>query len=501
MGALAARSPRPKRLGVGPVLVLALVAAVPAIGLRSLSAWADDRAPGDVAPVPIPVVDPPPPPDPLVEPVASLRRLPGAISRDLNVERFTEQAVGFLSSLNDRSCASISVDGVPIGGRGADAAVLPASTQKLVVAAVALEVLGAERTLRTTALAAAAPSGGALAGDLVLVGGGDPLLTSAWYPVSDIETRPVTDATSFDDLADSVVAAGVERIEGSVLGDGARYDDEYFAPGWGTGVAGLEAGPYDALMANDSRVLGEATKADDPVVGAAREFTRLLRERGVEVVGEPGSVVGAELPAVEIASIDSAPLTDVVAEMLTNSDNNTAEMLVKEIAVATDPEAAATSSRTVGLAAMSEQLDRWGIDTTEVVLADGSGLALDGRLTCDALLELLVRADVDGPIGVGLPVAGETGTLSDVFGDGPVAGRLRAKTGTLNNPPFNQDPPAVKALAGYLPVEGGGAIEFALVLNGPTISDQSEYRPVWDAFVELLAGYPSGPTPAELGPR
>jgi len=58
----------------------------------------------------------------------------------------------------------------------------------------------------------------------------------------------------------------------------------------------------------------------------------------------------------------------------------------------------------------------------------------------------------------------------------------------------------VKALAGYLPVEGGGAVEYVLILNGPTISDQSEYRPVWDDLVDTLDTYPSGPTPAELGP-
>ena len=57
----------------------------------------------------------------------------------------------------------------------------------------------------------------------------------------------------------------------------------------------------------------------------------------------------------------------------------------------------------------------------------------------------------------------------------------------------------MKALSGYLPVDGGGAIEYALILNGPTISDQSEYRPVWDEFFDVLATYPSGPTPAEIG--
>jgi D-alanyl-D-alanine carboxypeptidase len=49
-------------------------------------------------------------------------------------------------------------------------------------------------------------------------------------------------------------------------------------------------------------------------------------------------------------------------------------------------------------------------------------------------------------VAAGLPVAAESGTLRASFTETPVAGRLLGKTGTLNNPPFDQDPPAVTAL-------------------------------------------------------
>jgi hypothetical protein len=112
--------------------------------------------------------------------------------------------------------------------------------------------------------------------------------------------------------------------------------------------------------------------------------------------------------------------------------------------------------------------DEWGIDTTGLVIGDGSGLSLDNRVTCTTMIEVLQRVGYDSPVGQGLAIGGQTGTLVDAFVDTPVAGRIRGKTGTLMNIPFDQDPPAVKALSGYLPVDGGEAIEYVLILNGGT---------------------------------
>jgi D-alanyl-D-alanine carboxypeptidase/D-alanyl-D-alanine-endopeptidase (penicillin-binding protein 4) len=463
----------------------------------AVNRWSSAQTEASTAAPPIdPTATVPTPTPALSTSLMTFRRLPTIVSREVNGTAFVTEAAPFLATLNDRSCSVISVDGEEIGARNADIAVIPASNQKLLVAAVALEQLGPDFTYTTAVEAAAAPVEGLVAGDLYLVGGGDPLLSSDWYPSSNLERHPVTSPTSLDSLADGVVGAGVTRVAGGVVGDGSRYDDEFFAPGWGVGVQGLEAGPYDALMANDARVLGEDLRAADPNAAAVREFIRLLEERGVAVDGEAASGT-SPAGAVEIASVNSAPLSSVVAEMLGSSDNNTAELMVKELGV-TDT---APGTREAGLAAMRQQLVDWGVDVTPIVLSDGSGLSLDNRITCSTLASVVRRYDSDSPIGTGLPVAGQTGTLSDVFVDHAVAGRLTGKTGTLNNPPFNTDPPAVKALSGYLPVEGGGEVEYVLILNGPTISDQSEYRPIWNQLVDTLDTYPAGPTPADLGPR
>lgn len=481
------------------MIVLVLIALVPAIGLFALRNWADGRAQQDealtIAPPPTNVVDPPLPDPPLATGLFSYRRLPTVLSRDINLDRFITDTAPFLASLNDRSCFSISVDGNPVGSYNDSIPVLPASSQKIIVGEVALEVIGPDSRFTTRVVTDPIDESGTVQGDLVIVGGGDPLLSSDWYPTSGLERRPVLSPTSLDTLADRVRDAGVTRVAGSVIGDGSRYDDEFFAPGWGNGVAGLEAGPYDALIANDGRVLDEDLRVAEPNAGAAREFTRLLRDRGIVVDSEASSSSGAGEGLAEIASIDSAPLTDVVAELLTNSDNNTAELLLKEIGLVSS----GAGTREAGAAAIMSTLESWGVPTEGVVFGDGSGLSLANRLTCATLAAVLQRSSPTDAMGAGLAVAGRTGSLSDVFGDHPVAGRLLGKTGTLNNPPFNQDPPAVKALAGYLPVDGGGAVEYVLILNGPTISDQSEYRPIWSDLVDLLDTYPAGATPADLG--
>lgn len=487
---------RPPQRGAGPLVVLGVFALIPALALFALFNWADgsivenEPAPSTTA------VEPPLFDDALTTSMLSMRRVPAVLSRQLNVADFQTALTPFLGTLNDRSCVAVSVDGIAIGAQNPDLAVIPASNEKLVVAAVALEVLGADTVMTTAAVAATPAVDGVVNGDLTIVGGGDPLLSSDWYPTSNLERYPVLSPTSFDALADGLRDAGVTTITGNVVGDGSRYDDEFYAPGWGDGVAGLEAGPYDALMANDSRVLGEDQRASDPNAGAAREFVRLLNERGITVGGTATSGP-APIDGTVLASIDSAPMSAIVEEMLANSDNNTAELLMKEIGHVGE----GVGSREAGGRVMAATLASWGIDTSSVVLSDGSGLSLDNRITCSALLSILQRYTPDSVFGRGLPIAGETGTLAGIFTDHPVAGRLLGKTGTLGNPPFNADPPAVKALSGYLAVDGGGAVEYSLVLNGPTISDQSEYRPVWNALADVLATYPAGATPAELGPR
>jgi D-alanyl-D-alanine carboxypeptidase/D-alanyl-D-alanine-endopeptidase (penicillin-binding protein 4) len=487
-------------VGAGPVVVLVVAAVIPALLLLAIWRWTggqadagDDAVPAPAEGAPVTTASPAAPA--LNTGLMSFRRASNQLSRDLNLAAFEQDVQPLMNAIDDQSCAAISLDGRLVGERNIDKVVIPASNMKILVGAVAEAVLGPDFRY-TTRLVGPAPVGGVVNGDVYLVGGGDPVLSSDWYPTSEMDRFPTFNATSLDELARQLAAAGVTQIDGTLRGDGSRYDDEFYAPGWGADVAGIEAGPYDALLVNDARVLGDDQRGSEPNESAAREFVRILAEHGITVSGGPGTGT-APADASELATVDSQPLPAVMAEMLTNSDNNSAELMLKEIGLA----ASGSGTRDAGIAAVNATLASWGIDTTGLVVADASGLSLDNRITCRTMLAVLQHAGFDGPVGQGLAIGGETGTLADAFGDTTVAGRIRGKTGTLNNVPYDQDPPAVKALSGYLPVDGGGAIEYTLLLNGGIITDQSEYRPIWAALVDALTSFPAVASPAVLGPQ
>ena len=490
----------PVRYPATPFVALVAIMLVPVVALTALLTWSDGQAdeheaalaakPGGATST---GVSPAAAAPELTTSLLSYRRMPSQMATVGDDNRLADVMDELAFFIDERSCLSVSVDGRPVTAHNADVAVIPASVHKLLVAAVATEVLGADRVF-TTSVAALPAVEGRIDGDLYLVGGGDPLLVTDDYPIAD-DTYPEFNTSSLDALADAVVAAGVTTIGGTVLGDGSRYDDEFFIPSWGASVAGVDAGPYDALVVNDARALGRSGRQRDPNDAAAREFVRLLRDRGVAVGG--GWSTGVADPSLPVvASIESQPLGAILAEMLTTSDNDTAEMLLKELGF----NDSGVGTVAAGLDVVDRTLRAWGIPMDGVRLVDASGLSADNRVTCAAVLAVLRRVE-GGPVAAGLPVAGRTGTLSDQFVGSPMDGRLTAKTGTLGNPPVDLDPPAVKSLAGYVEAPDGSTIEFVMILNAPDITNPDNYGLYWGALGDRLASYPNGPGPSSVGPR
>jgi len=483
-----------------PLLLLLVLAVIPAVALAALFSWSDEQADTHEAARAgeSDVPSSPPPPSGEITPALSTgmfsyRRASQGISEFTDRDRLAEDVEPVFSFVNEQSCAAVSVDGQTVITKNAGTPVMPASTQKLLIAAVALETLGDDYRF-TTSVAAPAAVEGVVDGDVYLIGGGDPLLVSDDYPI-DSDTYPAFNTTSLDRLADAIVGTGITTIRGAIVGDGSRYDDQFVIVSWGDSVAFVDGGPYDALLVNDSRTLGRTSRQSDPNEAAARELARLLGNRGVSVNG--GWVSGTADPNVAIiGQVESEPLSLVVTEMLTTSDNNTAEMLLKEIGFADSGEGTAAA----GLNVVDRTLRSWGVPMDGVQLADGSGLSLENRVTCATLLAVLQQAG-GGSIPGSLPVAARSGTLVGEFTESTMQGRLVAKTGTLGNPPVDSDPPAVKALAGYLDTANGHTIEFVIIQTGPDITSDGKYQALWLALGDRLDTYPSGPGPDGLGPR
>ena len=484
-----------------PYPVLAVAALLPAVALASLWQFASGQKPDAVdVSATAPVVDPGQPPalPVLATPLLSVRRAPSVLAREINDAEFKDDLEPFAADIDSTSCFAVSIDGEPVVAVNETLPLRPASNVKLVTAAVALEVLGPE-FVYTTAIKGEMNAAGVVEGNLYFVGGGDPVLNSTWWQGPN-KNYPPFNRTSIESLADLSQAAGVTAITGSVVGDASRYDNEQYPPSWSSDVRFTDGGPVSALLVNDSRE--SATKAaSDPVVGAAVVLSALLVERGI-TVATPAVAGVTPAGADTITSIDSLPLPAILAEMLTTSDNSTAEMVLKEIGLAVSN----SGTRISGLAAMQSTMQSWGIPLAGVTLVDGSGLSDDNRMTCGALLEVLQHGSLTDAVGQGMAIGGAPGsTLYDVFLAGePLSGVIRAKTGTLNNLSDGTTPdgkPGAKALSGYVPTEGGGVIEFSLLLTGQTISDPTQFKPIWNEMAKIFAEYPSGPTAADLGPK
>lgn len=439
-----------------------------------------------------PAATPSPSPTVLATPVFSMRRAPVLLARvvaDSHLEADLDKILSdpVYGGAREQSCLVV---GDPDGGRVHYArregqGLIPASTLKLLTTAAALAQLGPDSHFTTEVRAGGAPSGGAV-NDLYLVGGGDPLLSTADFAAEGGYMGQPRRSTSMEALADKVVAAGVRRV-GRILGDDSRYDGERLVPTWNPRyIANFDISPLSALVVNKGFTsVTPPAVALSPAAHAAGVLAALLRARGV-TVGDAGAgktPAGAPL----VTSIDSAPLRDVVAETLENSDNLAAEMLVKEMA--TRP--GVPGSTAAGLAVVADRLRQLaGVTDGEVSAVDGSGLDRSDRVTCSVLQRVLASAGDGGPLVQGLPAAGRNGTLYKRFVGAPAAGRVRAKTGSLEG---------VVGLAGFVTAQGDRTLAFSLLAND--LPSNAAGAGLQDRVANVMAGYPRAPTVEELGPR
>lgn len=303
--------------------------------------------------------------------------------------------------------------GEVLSDHGSGTPLLPASNMKIVTAVTTLATMPPDTRFTTRVRAGAAPT------EIVLEGGGDPLLSTR-------DLQKLANATSRALVAQGV-AIGTPII---VHVDDDLFPDTRRARGWPRHYIPSVVSSVEAL----ARIWDYSA---DPSANAARVFTDRLTARGFPAsLGADAD--GGDAPV--LAESAGHTVGEAVRVMLSISENNVAEVLHRHVA-----RAAGMEATWAGATAATEQVLRnLGVDPTGMALMDGSGLSRKDRISPRLLVDVLRVARVTNPAPFtamfedgAMPLAGRSGTLDDRYGRFVTKqarcaqGAVRAKTGTL----------------------------------------------------------------------
>jgi D-alanyl-D-alanine carboxypeptidase/D-alanyl-D-alanine-endopeptidase (penicillin-binding protein 4) len=390
--------------------------------------------------------------------LAALAAVPGAGAAhgQLPLDRRLAKALT-VPHVSPARSAALAVDlstGKVLYGRNQSLSLAPASNEKLALTYGLLTTLGPAFRIDTEVLGEGQLEGAVWNGDLVLRGYGDPSLSTA-----DLRA-----------LAQQVRAQGIRRVSGSIRGDESYFDARRTVSGWKASFYGDESAPISALVVDRDRPFG--VLAREPALAAATVFRKTLKAAGVVVSGATtvGSVAEFSMP---LGSVSSPTLATLIRYMDRQSDNFTAEMLLKALGAAQSNRGTSAAGAVVVTTALSDA----GIPLSGVRIVDGSGLSRLDRLTAGALVGILQASWADPDIRpflvAALPVAGVNGTLEDRMRRAPARGNVLAKTGTTSD---------ASALSGYVK----SRYVFAVLQNGRPLSYWWA-RVAQDRFATVLA--------------
>jgi D-alanyl-D-alanine carboxypeptidase/D-alanyl-D-alanine-endopeptidase (penicillin-binding protein 4) len=431
--------------------------------------------------------------------------------------------------------AVVAGDGSTLFARRATVPVAPASTLKLVIAASALELLGPKYRFETK-LVTDAPGQepiGTLHGNVWLVGGGDPTLTSDDLQrgvgelyragIRQIDGSLDVDASAFsgpeqnprwdpDDL-DYDYAAGTSAISldgdtiefdvtpdpgggaatvrtvppndsitftGSIRTAGSGYDTDVSIERTPTLPGSKNHEPAEQYALDGAIAQGETQQYLKPVLGLPEYVggvvSTMLASRGILLAGG-FSTSAAPAGATVLWDHKSAPLDAIVHEMLVNSNNHTAETLLRMIG----EREGRPGTDGAGIAVEKNELSLLGVPRDRMNVYDGSGLAPSDRIMPLSLAKLLsaeARRRYGNVYVRSLPLVGIEGTVKhhDLHA---ALGRARAKSGHIEN---------VNGLAGTIATAHHGRIAFAFVVNDPRANADIVYEEE-DRALDALAEY------------
>lgn len=308
---------------------------------------------------------------------------------------------------------------------------VPASNQKLVTTAFALDRLGPDYRLSTRLWRL--PNG-----SYRLTGEGDPDLA-----LPQLQRFAKLAIGSGGSVGNPSAIVQLELAEEPAQGwwpAGWEPEDRFYAYGAPiTRLALTSNAIYDAVQNPAARLQTLLQRTLDQQGGGAR--LKLVSSR-------------APLPseAVLMHQEFSAPMHNLLSLANTESHNFTAEVLLRQAA------------GTWNLAEAQQRTDRWllslGLPLQGVRVADGSGLDRANRLTTRLLAGLLMRMD-QHPYSrnflASMAVAGERGTLRHLYSGSSLQGRFFGKTGTLTG---------VRAISGILQTNAGPRYVSAIANGG-----------------------------------
>jgi D-alanyl-D-alanine carboxypeptidase/D-alanyl-D-alanine-endopeptidase (penicillin-binding protein 4) len=364
---------------------------------------------------------------------------------------------------------------------------MPASNQKILTSTVALAQLGPDYRFATTFVTHGRITNGVLDGDLIVIGRGDPT-------VSD---RVKGNAMAFmQSVADSLVARGIHRINGSVRAGGNAFPDSIYGYGWEwDDLRGESAAPVDELEFNegmtqhtvhiDGRDTLVAIATDSPTNLYLSALTSGLTKRGVVLAqSQPaGGFDNLNAPLDTIYTFYSPPLRDILKPFLKPSQNQIGEALIKTLGL----EKTGVGMTDSGAVVIKRQLAAWGIDSMSTVIYDGSGMSRHDLVTPEAIVKILVGIQRDPSFPAfydALPIAGVDGTVRTRMVGTAAQNNIHAKTGTLE---------FVRSLSGYVTTASGEKLVFSMLSNHYPghVADVTRLQ---DQVGVLLATYRGRPT-------
>ena len=343
--------------------------------------------------------------------------------------------------------------GEVLAARGNTQPLIPASNTKTLTTLAVMNAFTGDETFATTVVQPAA-------GQIVLVGGGDPMLASIPAKAG-VYPQPATTQELAARTAEALKGKGQASV---TLGfDASLFTD----PGWNSTWPGNyrdQVTQLSALWVDEGRVKGARSRT--PAAAAATIFAEQLTAAGITVTGTPAPVKAS---GAELARVESLPVHVLVETAMNRSNNSFTEVLGFQLAIKTGRPATFAGS----VAAIQAELTKLGLWDQGMVLHDASGLSRSNLVTAQSLSKVVRALAVTPRLSVildGLPTAGVTGTLADRFTDDisrPARGIARAKTGTLSQ---------VSTLGGTTLTRDGRLVAFAFFVNG---SPAGGFAKIW----------------------